>query len=158
MDTKEDLLKAFNGFLDKHFGGTQKEASEDHQEVTVAKSLDEDKRLFTAVVLRPEVEDAHGDIYSHDVVEKACHDYVEFCMNQNLQHMIDVEKQDVAVVESYISQADMTLGEGEVFKGDWIMTVKVHNDTVWDMCKAGDFTGFSVGCSAITETLEEDDA
>lgn len=155
MKEKNDLIKAFSSFLDKHFGGSHNGASEEYTEVSVAKSLNEDKRLFTAVVLRPEVVDSHGDIYSEEVVEKACHDYVQYCMNQNLQHWLDVEKQDVSVVESYIAPADMILGEGEVYKGDWVMTVKVHNDDIWKMCKDGSFTGFSVGCSASTEILEE---
>lgn len=154
MSEKKDLLKAFEGFLDKHFGG-----SKESEKVTidVVKAVNEDQRIFTSVVLRPNQVDAHGDIYDEVVVEKACHDYVEYCMNQNLQHSIDVEKGDVSVVESYISPADFKLGEGDVLKGDWVMSVRVHNDNVWDMCKSGDFTGFSVGCSAHAVTLEEDD-
>lgn len=151
---KKDLLKSFESFLDDNFGGSVKSSK---VAVDVAKSIDEDQRIFTAVVLRPNVVDTHGDVYDEVVVEEACHDYVEFCMNQNLQHSIDVEKGDVSVVENYIAPADFTLGTGDVLKGDWIMSVKVHNDTVWDMCKAGDFTGFSVGCSAYAVTLGDED-
>lgn len=119
------------------------------------KSIDTDQRLFTAVVLRPETVDAHGDIYSHDVVKSACHDYVAYCMNTNLQHMFDLEKSDMKIVESYIAPADITFEDGDVLKGDWVMTAKIENDDLWKACKAGDFTGFSVGCSGTTEELED---
>lgn len=121
----------------------------------VAKSINEEERLFTAVVLRPDVVDAHGDIYSKDVVKKACHDYVTYCMNQNVQHQVDVEKSDVAVVESWIAPADFTLGSGEVKAGDWVMTVRVDNEDIWKACKKGTFTGFSVGCASMMEILDE---
>lgn len=121
----------------------------------LAKSIDEDERLFTAVVLRPEVVDAHGDIYAHDVVKQACHDYTAYCMNGNLQHTYDLVKSDMRIVESYIAPCDMKIGEGDVLKGDWIMTAKIDNDKVWAECKKGTFTGFSVGCSSLLEMLDE---
>ncbi len=119
----------------------------------VAKNIDLDQRLFTAVVLRPEVVDSHGDIYSHDVVKQACHDYVQYCMNTNVQHQIDVEKADMVIVESFIAPCDMKFEHGDVMKGDWIMTARIDNDYLWDECKAGNFTGFSVGCSSLLEEL-----
>lgn len=123
----------------------------------IAKSINEDERLFTAVVLRPEVVDSHGDIYSHDVVKQACHDYVAHCMNTNLQHTYDLVKSDMRIVESYIAPCDMTIGESDVYKGDWIMTAKIENEDLWKACKNGDYTGFSVGCSSYLEILEDDD-
>lgn len=149
--SKEELLKGLSDLLDKAVG-----SSEPHTEplgVDLAKSISEDERLFTAVVLRPEVVDAHGDIYSHDAVKNACHDYTAYCMNQNIQHILDVEKQDIVVVESYIQKSTETLGDGEALEGDWIMTAKIENDDVWKMCKDGTFTGFSVGCSSLAEDL-----
>ncbi len=119
----------------------------------VAKNIDHDQRLFTAVVLRPEVVDSHGDIYSHDTVKQACHDYVQFCMNTNIQHQIDVEKSDMVIVESYIAPADIKFEHGDVKKGDWVMTARMDSDILWDECKSGNFTGFSVGCSSLIEEL-----
>jgi hypothetical protein len=119
----------------------------------VAKNVDTDKRLITAVVLRPEVVDAHGDIYSHDVVKQACHDYVAYCMNGNVQHSVDVTKADMVTVESFIAPVDMSFENGDVLKGDWVMTNRIDNDTLWDSCKNGEYTGFSVGCSSLLEEL-----
>lgn len=119
----------------------------------IMKSINTDERLFTAVVLRPEVVDAHGDIYSHDVVKQACHDYVKHCMMTNAQHQVDLQKSDMAIVESWIAPCDMVIGEGNVLAGDWVMTAYIANDDLWKACKAGSFTGFSVGCSSLLEIL-----
>ncbi len=125
----------------------------------LVKSYSEEERLFTAVVLRPEVVDSHGDIYSAEVVKQAAHDFTKYCMQSNLQHQVDVEKNSLAFVESYVAPCDMTEMYGkpvDVRKGDWIMTAKVSDDATWEACKNGTFTGFSVGCSSLVEELEED--
>lgn len=122
-------------------------------EKPVLKSIDTDKKLFTAVVLRPDVVDAHGDIYDSEAVEKACHNYNEFCRQGNIQHLIQTSL--VVPVESWIAKTSHTLGDGEVIEGDWLMTVRVDNDELWEMCKKGEFTGFSIGCKSLVENLEE---
>ena len=124
-------------------------------EKPVVKSIDTEKKLFTSVVLRPNVVDAHGDIYDSDTVEKACFEYNEFCRKAKLQHLVETSL--VVPVESWISKVDHPLGDGEVLEGDWVMTVRVDNDEIWEMCKKGDFTGFSVGCYSLVEDLEETD-
>lgn len=115
-----------------------------------------DERLFTAVVLRPNVVDAHGDIYDEQTVQKACHEYNEFCNAGNLQHMIQTDL--VVPVESHIAKHSHTLGEGEIIAGDWVMTVRVDNDEIWELCKDGTFKAFSVGCKSehtdLTKSLD----
>ena len=123
---------------------------------TVHKSIDEDKRLFTAIVLRPDVVDAHGDIYSKEVVEKACHDYNANCRQGNLQHLIDTNA--VVPVESSIAKSSYKLGEGEVIEGDWVMTMKINHDEIWKACKEGLFTGLSVGARATIVMLEDEES
>lgn len=150
---KDNLVAALSEFLEKNFGATKQEATEEQSTIPIAKSVDTEKRLFTAVVLRPNVVDAHGDIYDEDVVEKACHEYNEVCRKANLQHLIDIDK--AVPVESYIAPADFQLGEGDVFKGDWVMTMRVDDEDIWKACKDGLFTGFSVGCKGEVEDLDD---
>lgn len=138
--------------IEKYFGGTQKDV--EGTEEPIAKSVDIEKRHFTAVVLRPNEVDLHGDIYDSECVEKACHQYNEVCRKANLQHLVQTEL--ATPIESYIAKADFTLGEGEVKAGDWIMTMKINDDSLWEMCKKGSFTGFSVGCMATTEKLDDE--
>lgn len=122
---------------------------------TVAKSIDEDKRLITAVVLRPDVVDLHGDIYDAATVEAACHDFNKNCRQTNLQHVAMTGDNMLAVVESAIAKHSGPLGDGELIAGDWFITMHVPNDDVWKAVKDGDFTGFSVGCVAEVEELED---
>lgn len=117
----------------------------------VVKSIDNDKRLFTALVLRPNTVDAHGDIYDEDTVEKACFNFNEYCRNANLQHLVNTES--IVFVESYIEKSNYILGDTEVFKGDWLATARIDNEEIWAMCLSGEFTGFSVGASATVEDL-----
>lgn len=119
----------------------------------IAKSIDEDRGLVTAVILRPDVTDLHGDIYSADEVEKACFNFNTRCRQTNVQHL---KMADFDMVQSFVAPADFVLGEGEVRKGDWIGTMFIdpskHEDT-WKSVKSGEFTGFSIGCKASTEIL-----
>lgn len=149
--SKKSLGEFLEEQIEKYFGGSQRD-SEDKQE-NVAKALDSDKRLFTAVVLRPDVPDAHGDIYDEETVEKACHDFYQFCGKANLQHLVEFE--DITFVENWIAKEDTQLGDGMIHKGDWVATAKINNDEVWEMCKDGTFTGFSVGCLATTEMIND---
>jgi len=120
--------------------------------VTIIKEIKEEQRHFTAVVLRPDAVDADGDIYDAPVVEKACHDYNELCRKANLQHLVSLDK--AAPVESYIAPADFDLGGGQVKKGDWVMTMKIRDDDIWEECKKGTYTGFSIGCPGKVEMLD----
>ena len=151
FNDKESLKTAFIDFIDKHFGGSEKEYEGDYQ--GVAKSVDEEKKIFTAVVLRPNQVDAHGDVYDEDTVEKACWNYNSACRKANLQHLVQTDLAEP--IESYIAPTDFNLGEGAVQKGDWVMSMKIHDEDIWEMCKKGIFTGFSVGCKGKVESINE---
>lgn len=147
MTQLKDLLLSVSSRLDKL----------EKKEVTVIKQMDTEKRLFTACVLVPEEYDSQGHIYSEEVVEKACHDYNEFCRGTDLQHMfVDVEKM-ITPVESWITPSDMKIGETGVKKGSWIMTARIDNDLIWEECKKGTFTGWSVACKSLISEVEEDE-
>lgn len=121
------------------------------------KSMDEEKRLFKCVVLRPNQYDNDGinqDYYSEEVVEKGCHDFNMYCQTNNIQHLLNTDL--IKVAESFIADVDYELGNGEVLKGDWVMVVKVFDDDIWEMCKDGTFTGFSIGCSGLVEEVKDE--
>lgn len=119
---------------------------------TMVKALDEDKKLFTSIVIKANQYDNDGkneDFWSYEVTEQACHDFMLKCQQGNLSHVIDTDM--VKVVESYIAPCDFEMGEGKVEKGDWVMTTKILDDGLWEMCKEGLFKGYSIGCGAIVE-------
>ena len=150
MFDKENFIIGLTDLVEKCVG-TPENVQVAQKETPVVKSVNEDKRLFTAIVLRPNVVDAHGDTYCEEVVEKACHDYVENCMQGNIQHLVQTSL--VTPVESWISKADFTLGEGEVKTGDWVLTARIDDEEIWKMCLDGTFQGFSIGCTATVEEL-----
>src|SRR5690606_41603528 len=83
----------------------------------------------------------------------ACHSFVQYCQKGNMQHLVDTD--DIVFVENYIAPHDFQLGEGMIHKGDWVATAKINHEEIWKMCKDGTFTGFSVGCLATTESIDE---
>jgi hypothetical protein len=94
--------------------------------------------------------DLQGDIYSADEVVKACHNFNEFCRKAYLDHAVETEK--AKFVESYISPADITIGETEITKGTWLAVMQFDED-LWDDVKKGKFNGLSIGAYAKTEEL-----
>jgi hypothetical protein len=110
------------------------------------KSLDDEKRLVTGVVLEPEIIDAQGDVISIAEIEKACFDYMAKSQQVGLQHQF---VGPASVVESWIAKNDCFLDKQYIKKGTWLMTVKVDEsdagDEVWELVKKGSITGFSIG-------------
>ena len=126
--------------------------------VNILKNIDEEKRIFTSVVLKANYRDDDGenqDWWDEEVVEQAAHDFMLKCQQGNLQHVINTDL--LKVVESYISPVSFEMGQGTVQKGDWVMSTYIPDDDLWQLAKDGIFKGYSVGCGAIVETEEEDE-
>lgn len=120
---------------------------------SVVKAFDEEQGLITSLVLRPDETDLHGDTYTAEEVEKACHDFNVHCRKTNIQH---TKMADFDIVESYISKSSFELGDGEVKKGDWIAVMHVPPASeIWKKVKKGEFTGFSIGCTADVEMIDD---
>jgi len=124
----------------------------------ITKSLNEEKRLATFVVLEPQdidaVTDGHGDYYDEETILDAC---VQFNKNLNerkgsLYHMVDTE--GYSFVESYVTLADMQVGDQFIKKGTWIQTLFISSDWILDGIKNGTFNGLSVDCSGLVEDIE----
>lgn len=145
LPDKDLLFQMFSEFIEKATGGTK--------QLEVVKSLNEDKRLATWVVLSPDEVDLHGDTYTADEVEKACYNYNVNCMKTNLQHLLMLDNKDAFVVESYLNPSEFMLDDTLIKKGAWLQTWKVPDDHLWDGIKAGEYTGLSIQCSATTEDL-----
>lgn len=121
--------------------------------VQVVKSTNEELKQATFLVLAPEEVDLHGDIYSTDEVRKACHNFNQHSMTANLLHLVETDS--FSIVESYISQTDMVLGERLIKSGSWLVVTQMHTDEIWEEVKKGNLTGVSVGCIADVEYLED---
>ena len=129
--------------------------------VPIVKSLNEEKRLATFLVLEPQDEDLttsdlHGDWYDADTVESACHDFNRFCRKANLFHLVDTTTFEF--VESYITETEMNLGETFIKKGSWLAKIHVNDsdsgNLVWESIKSGEFNGLSVQCEGFVSDIE----
>jgi hypothetical protein len=112
-----------------------------------------EERYVLGVVLTPETVDSQGDIYSHDEVRKAAHDYMEHAGALGKQHG-EIVTGKLKILESYVSPADFTIEEETVAKGTWLMGIRVVDDELWDGVKKGEFTGFSIGGQAYRKPEE----
>lgn len=126
----------------------------------ITKSLNDEKRLATFIVLEPQesdgsTSDLHGDWYDEEAILDAC---IEFNKSLNLRkgklyHMVDTE--GYSFIESYVTLADMDLGSQVIKKGTWISTIYAQADWIWEGIKDGTFDGLSVECMGIVEDIED---
>lgn len=124
----------------------QKSATFEHE--TNILKRDDELQLVTGVVMEPEEVDAHGDVVSEEEIRQAAHDFMRVSRVMGLQHK---QKAPVEVVESFIAHTEMNIGDEVVKKGSWVMTAKVHDLAIWEQVKLGEYTGFSIGGTAVKD-------
>lgn len=153
------FMEGLTALLSKCFG--EADQAPRHQEtertkdgISVSKSVDDELKQATFLVLSPDEVDLHGDIYNADEVRKACHNFQTHCRKANLFH--DAETDLASIVESYIAPSEFYLGDTFVSKGSWLQVWQVEDDEIWNLIKSGDINGVSIGCSANYEDLEDE--
>ena len=128
----------------------------------ITKSVNEEKRLATFVVLEPSNEDGttndlHLDWYSEATVEDACYSFNKFCMKANILHMMDTTA--FTFLESYITLSEFSIGEQLIKKGSWLATIYVEDNEsgewIWKGIKDGTFDGLSVQAMGTVEDIED---
>ena len=153
MELKNKLLEAFSEFLEKAVGSTQNLAPVSE---VLTKAVDLEQRMALFIVLEPDTVDAHGDIYTGDEVEKACHSFNNFCNKAYLFHKFETE--DAVILESYIAPTSFILDNGQsVSKGSWLQLWSFpdtdNGEEIWKNVKSGEFSGVSIGARAKVEYL-----
>lgn len=130
----------------------------------ITKSVNEEKRLATFVVLEPQAEsdvlettDLHLQWYDEDMVEKACHNFNRFCRKANILHMIDTNAFEF--IESYITKAEMKIADQVIKAGTWLATIYVKEnstgDWIWEGIKDGTFDGLSIQALGTVEDIKD---
>ena len=114
--------------------------------VQVVKSVNEELKQATFIVLAPNEVDLHGDIISEEEVRKACYNFNKYSNQANLFHITKTATFEFA--ESFIAPVDFVLGDTLVSKGTWLATVQVLNDDLWELVKTGEVNGLSIGALA----------
>ncbi len=115
----------------------------------------EEERFVFGVVLVPGEVDAQGETYDAPTVRKAAHSFMENGGFNKIMHKGE-PVDGVIVVENTVSN-QVERHNGEDFpEGTWFLGVRVRNDNIWKEIKAGSFTGFSMGGTAVRESLADD--
>lgn len=125
------------------------------ESTAIIKSTEEEMKLATFVVLVPDEVDLHGDIYDELTVLKACNNYNKYCRKSNLFHLQQTES--FSVVQSWTSPVDTEIEGRPIKKGTWLCTVECHSDELWKLIKSGDICSVSIGASALTEYLNDEE-
>ena len=114
-------------------------------------------KQVTYVAMRANTTDAHGDFTSLDDVRKAKESFNKALKKKNMANLMHLYKTDsFEVIESYISLADMQIGDNKVNKGDWLITLYVADDNLFDSILKGEFVGLSIGARAKVEYLDKE--
>jgi len=133
----------------------------------ITKSLENDKRIATFIVLEPQDDDGttsdlHNDWYDAETVEEACRNFNKSLKEStnskaNLLHYCFTEGYDF--IESYVTIAPMILDNEFIKKGTWLATIEVSEEPeyqwIWDGIKSGKFDGLSIQAMGIVEDIEE---
>lgn len=123
---------------------------EDGMEIHKADQL---KQIVYGVFLVPEKADRHGDVISHEDVEKVAHGFMAQFRKVDEMHQITTIPADV--IESGIAWRDLDYYGKKITKGTWYGAIKIHDREVWDKVLNGTYRAFSVRITGIREPIEE---
>lgn len=114
---------------------------------------EKDERFVFGVVLVPDEVDSQGETYTADEVRKAAHSFME-----HFGGIIKVMHQGraidgIKVIETYVTKQKEAHGGETLPVGTWLMGTRVQDDELWMAVKRGEFTGYSIGGTALRERL-----
>ena len=125
----------------------------------LTKATDTYLKQVTYVAMRANTTDAHGDFTSLDDVRKAKESFNKAMKQKNMANMMHLYKTEAFdVIESYISLADMQIGDNKVNKGDWLITLSITDDKLFDSILKGEFVGLSIGARAKVEYIDTEES
>ncbi len=125
----------------------------------IKKAEGEEERMVFGVVLVPDDTDAHGDFYDEITVRNAAHSFMENGGVRKIMHKGE-PIEGITVLETYLTRSVEThkvekADDVEFPVGTWMMAMRINNDEIWDMVLKGEFTGFSMGGTAIREPVAD---
>lgn len=119
----------------------------------VEESTDLGERYIKGIVLVPDEADAQGDIYDAEEVRKAAHTFMELSGGRMKVMHKGEQVDELIVLETYLASVKETYGDDTVPPGSWIMAFRASEE-VAKKARAGEYTGLSIGGSAIREAVQ----
>lgn len=121
----------------------------------LTKSLNQELKQVTYVAMKPGI-DLHGDYVDLETIRLAKESFNRQLRKSKMSNLYHISFTDTFdVIESFLAPADMELNGNFVQKGEWLMTLQVNDDDVWQMIKDDEITGLSIGAMAAVEVLED---
>lgn len=120
----------------------------------VVKALDNPLKQVTYVAMK-EGTDLHGDYTSLDDIRLAKESFnrqLRKARMSNLFHLVETESFDI--IESFLAPCSMSLNGNFVQKGEWLVTLQIFDDSLFDMIMNDEITGVSIGALAKVSTVE----
>lgn len=123
------------------------------RQIRLIKADEEEERIVFGVVLEPNEVDAQNDTISEEEIRQAAHKFMEDFGNLGLQHK-EIVNGKLVLLETFIAPVPFEVNGEKVKKGSWLFKERVVDNALWAAVKKGDFTGFSIGGSAIRKPIE----
>lgn len=157
---KKVVVEVFNETLSKENSeqkariaalAAMKNAEESENKTKVTKAVNEELMQVTYVAMKPGV-DLHGDLVELEDIRLAAESFNKSAKRANLFHMVMTDKFEI--LESYLMPCDAELNGNFVQKGEWLVTLQIKDNDLWEMIKSEDINGVSIGAMAICEQIE----
>jgi hypothetical protein len=116
------------------------------------KSVDNagDERLVTGQVYAPDVLDAHGHFMSAKELKRVAHQFMLDGLTTSIDVQHDNETIQACIVESFIARK----GDPDYEEGAWVATVKINDEAIWNLVKAGKINGYSFEILTYSDDLD----
>ncbi len=125
-----------------------------HVKVVKTEEVKDERIIFGAVLVPNEV-DAQGDTYDESEVRKACFSFMEiYGPTYKIMHNGEVLGKKITLLENYLSKFAEDWNGDKYPVGTWFQGVRANDDDIWKNAKEGKWTGWSIGGTAVKESLD----
>lgn len=121
----------------------------------VTKAVEPLLKQVTYVAMKEGV-DLHGDYVDLETIRLAKESFnrqLHKARMSNLFHLVETDSFDI--IESFLAPCQMSLNGNFVQKGEWLVTLQILDDTLFDMIMNDEITGVSIGALAKTLNVED---
>lgn len=130
-----------------------KHAFREGREIPIFKfDTGEEERTILGIVMEPNEVDSQNDKVSVEEIRQAAHKFMEDFGNLGKQHG-EIVNGKLVLLETYIAPVSFDVEGQHVKKGSWLFLERVVDDELWTAVKKGEFTGFSIGGSAVRKPV-----
>jgi hypothetical protein len=148
---EQNIVKSHRGVI------TEADINKDGDDKTygkiqVAKAVNEELMQVTYVAMKPGV-DLQLDEVNLEDIRLAKESFNKSMMRANMFHMVMTDTFDI--IESYLAPTTMILNKSVVEEGEWLVTLQIYDNALWNMIKNDEITGVSIGALASVQNLED---